>query len=385
MFADRWEWPLREYWIDIAWAAFSIVNLFAMILIPEWETVPFHFVWVSLTLVYGFRVWRTRPTVWVLAVVMLATGVAIGADVVRGAQPVDELTEVPLMAAMFVVMVWHARRRLAAMSELERFSQNNLDLLQREQRFVQDASHELRTPITVALGHAELIQRSSADPAISDDVRVVVDELLRLRRLADRLLLLAASEDQHFLRMTTVRASSVIDDALHRWRPSPRRWLLAEATDVAVQADTDRLALALDALIENAVRHTAAGQTIELGARLHGTDVVFWVRDSGTGIPQADLPTVFDRFRRADRDRNRDTGGLGLGLSIVKAIAEAHGGNVRARNARGGGSVFEILLPAGSPAAEAPTAADDVPVTRRAPESELERQQASLRAGERTS
>ena len=200
MFADRWEWPLREYWVDIAWAVFSVVNLVAMFLIPEWETVPFHFIWVSLTLVYGFRVWRTRPTVWVLAVVMVATGLAIGADVVRGAQPIDELTEVPLMAAMFVVMVWHARRRLAAMSELERFSQNNLDLLQREQRFVQDASHELRTPITVALGHAELIQRSSTDPAVSEDARVVVDELLRLRRLADRLLLLAAAEDQHFLR-----------------------------------------------------------------------------------------------------------------------------------------------------------------------------------------
>ena len=132
---------------------FSLANLAAMLLIPAWETVPFHFIWVSLTLLYGFRVWRTRPTLAVLAVVMALTGLFIGIDYGRGEQPFDELTEVPLMAAMFAAMVWHARRRLSAVEETERVSVENLRLLERERRFVQDASHELRTPITVAVGH----------------------------------------------------------------------------------------------------------------------------------------------------------------------------------------------------------------------------------------
>ncbi len=161
---DRFEWPKRENWVDIAWVAFALANLAAMALIPTWETVPFHFIWVSLTLLYGFRVWRMRPTMWVLGAVMASTATLIWIDVTRGAQPADELTEVPLMAAMFLAMVWHARRRLAAMEEIERVSGENLRLLERERRFVQDASHELRTPITVApLG----TRRSGTMPASS--------------------------------------------------------------------------------------------------------------------------------------------------------------------------------------------------------------------------
>src|SRR5437773_3965582 len=89
--------------------AVLVGHLAAMLLIPSWETVPFHFIWVSLTVLYGFRVWRTRPTLTVLAFVMAATGLFIGIDYEKGAQPLDELTEVPLMAAMFLAMVWHAR------------------------------------------------------------------------------------------------------------------------------------------------------------------------------------------------------------------------------------------------------------------------------------
>src|SRR5439155_22834196 len=87
---------------------------------------------------------------------------------------------------MFLAMVWHARRRLTVMSEIERVSEANLQLLERERRFVQDASHELRTPITVALGHIELIERTATDPELREDAEVAVEELLRLRSLAER-------------------------------------------------------------------------------------------------------------------------------------------------------------------------------------------------------
>ena len=103
-------WPFRPGLLDAAWAAFSALNLAAIFLFPGWETVPFHFIWISVTLLYGFRTWAPKPTLTVLAVVMAATAVGIGLDVMRGSEPPAELTEVPLMAAMFLAMVWHARR-----------------------------------------------------------------------------------------------------------------------------------------------------------------------------------------------------------------------------------------------------------------------------------
>jgi signal transduction histidine kinase len=345
MLPDRWEWPLRKYWVDIAWGLFAVVNLTGMLAFPSWETVPFHFIWVSLTLLYGFRVWRAWPTALTLSLVMIGTAVVIGIDVSRRAQPIDELTEVPLMAAMFLAMVWHARRRRAATERVEQVSEENARLLDRERRFLQDASHQLGTPITVALGHIELIERTTRDPAILEDARVVEDELLRLRRLANRLLLLAAADAPDFLHRAPVEVEQMLLEALRRWAPTKRRWALGAVDRLTVDADADRLPLALDALIENAVEHTTDEDRIELSARWEAGMAVLAVEDSGTGIPSADLPRIFDRFARVDPSRRREAGGFGLGLPIVKAIAEAHGGGVRVRSVGGTGSRFELLVP----------------------------------------
>jgi signal transduction histidine kinase len=342
---DRFEWPNRVRWYDVAWIVFSLANLYAMLLWPDWETVPFHFIWVSLTILYGFRVWKARPTGVILAFVMVLTGALIWIDVSKNVTPLDELTEVPLMAAMFVAMVWHARRRLTAMEETERVSMANLRLLERERRFVQDASHELGTPITVALGHAELIQRSAEDSTLAEDAAVIADELMRLRRLAVRLLLLAGTEDPEFLHAQPVDVETIVVDAVRRWTATPRHWLLGSTEEATVVADADRLKVALDALIENAVNHTREPDTIEVAIRRRGAQAVISVRDTGAGIPAADLDRIFDRFARADPGRSRHTGGFGLGLSIVKAIVDAHGGEVRVNSAVGVGTTFEILLP----------------------------------------
>ncbi|MGD0064870.1 MAG: hypothetical protein ABSB76_15665, partial [Streptosporangiaceae bacterium] len=139
-FAVRLSWPFRPWWLDAGWAVFSAINLVAIFAMPGWETIPFHFIWISVTLVYGFRTWAPKPTLAVLAVVMAATSAGIGLDVARGAEPGAELTEVPLMAAMFLAMVWHARRKLAAEKESVLVSQENGRLLATQRRFLQDAS-----------------------------------------------------------------------------------------------------------------------------------------------------------------------------------------------------------------------------------------------------
>jgi signal transduction histidine kinase len=356
---------VRNTWIDIAWVVFIGVNLLAMRLIPAWQTVPFLTIWVTLTAIYGVRLWRVGSTLLTVVTVTLATGGVIGWQVLRGKQDLDYLAEVPLLAMMFVIMVWHSRRRIAAMNEMKRVSEHNLLLLDQQRQFLQDASHELGTPIAIALGHAELIEQAAVDQAIAADARVAVDELLRMRRLTSRMLLLAATDSPGFLRVTPVDVEELVVDALRRWSHIPRRWSLGEIADAKLLADGDRLTLALDALIENAVDHTSAGSgSIELSARCEGEDVILRVADSGSGIPAAEVARIFRRFSRIDAGRSRRTGGFGLGLPIVKAIAEAHHGSVQVRSTEGKGSVFELRLP-GSVAAAGSKAPADLRVAQR--------------------
>ena len=360
----------RSSWVDLAWVAFVALNLLAMRLLPAWQTVPFLAIWVSLTVIYGFRLWRIQPTILTLAAVTIATGGIIGVQVLKGQQDADYLAEVPLIALMFLVMVWHGRRRLAAteerlaaMEEVQRVSQENLRLLKQQRRFLQDASHELGTPITVALGHAELIERAVTNPVVAEDARVVTDELMRLRRLSTRMLLLASAEGPDFLHLTPVPVESVVVDALGRWGHVPRRWRLGPVAETTVLGDRDRLAVALDALLENAVAHTMPHDRIEVSARLEDAGVVLAVADSGSGIQDSDLRRIFQRFARAEPSRSRPTGGLGLGLAIVQAIAEAHGGSVSVESTFGHGSEFEVYLPL-APAATAGVPGRVTPATR---------------------
>jgi signal transduction histidine kinase len=344
---------LRPLWPDIAWAAFVGLNLVAMRLLPAWQTVPFLAIWVSLTVVYGFRLWRLQPTILTMAAVTLATGGIIFVQVLKGQQDLDYLAEVPLIALMFLVMVWHGRRRLAAtqerlsaMEQVQRISQENVRLLEQQRQFLQDASHELGTPITVALGHAELIERAATDQDVAADARVVTGELARLRRLTNRLLLLASAGAPDFLRVAPVAVDSLVLDALERWGHVPRRWRLGDVADATVLGDGDRLIVALDALLENAVAHTEPGDRIEVSVRLENGSTVIAVIDSGCGIPPADLNRIFGRFARAESYRSREAGGFGLGLPIVQAIAEAHHGTVRVHSTSGSGSTFEMVIPA---------------------------------------
>jgi signal transduction histidine kinase len=357
---DRVRQISRAYWPDIAWAVFVGLNLIAMRLIPAWGSVPFLIIWISLTTVYGFRLWRLGSAVLTVSVVSLTTGGLIGWQVLRGEQDGDYLAEVPLLAVMFVIVVWHARRRMAAMEEIKRVSEHNLVLLDQQRRFLQDVSHELGTPITIALGHAELITHAATDQMIAKDARVAVDELLRMRRLANRLVLLASTDSPDFLHLVPVDAAELLVEILHRWSQTPRRWSLGTVTEARVQADRDRLTVALDALIENAVDHTDPDGRIELSARLQGEQIVLSVKDSGSGIPAADLGHVFDRFTRVGTGRSRETGGFGLGLAVVKAIAEAHQGSVQVRSTVGRGSVFDLSIPAAEarPALEPPSPQD---------------------------
>jgi signal transduction histidine kinase len=344
---------LRRRWVEVAWGLFAAANVAVIVMLSHWETIPFHFVWVSLTLVYGIRLWRLRATMVLLLVVVVVTGAALAWSIARGHEGPDELAEVPLMAAMFVAMVWHAERRRTATEEVGRLADSEHRLLLGQREFVRDASHELRTPITVARGHAELIRDADPDGQAASDAEVILDELGHLSRLSERLLILTTAGHPGFLSTSPVEVEPFIDGLVRRWVPTAARdWQVEIAADGTIRADPERLETALDGLLENALEATDDGDAIRVGCRAGGERLVIEVTDEGRGIRAEDLPRIFDRFTRVEADRARSNGGTGLGLSITKAIVEAHGGSIGVESRESGGAMFRISLGGFRPRAE---------------------------------
>jgi signal transduction histidine kinase len=341
---------LRRNRVELAWGAFALANLVAMGLVPSWETIPFHFIWISLTLVYGFRVWSPGNTGFVLGLVILATGGLILSDAFSGEQLWGELFEVPLMAAMFLAMVWHARRRQDAVRELQDEAAERAELLTQQKRFLHDVSHELRTPVTIARGHLEVLQRVNGSGG--QEVEVALDELGRIESILERLLLLAKSKQPDFVVPAAIDVEPFLEDVFLRWSEVvPRGWRLGGLEPGTLLADPEALRISLDALLENAVKHTEPVDAICLSCRSERDDLVIEVADEGVGIPPDAFERIFDRFARADSARSRSHGGAGLGLAIVDAIVRAHGGRCTAANSAEGGAAFSLRFPAFSPAA----------------------------------
>src|SRR6266508_4104479 len=333
--------------LELLWAAFAIANLVAMAVWPSWETIPFHFIWISLTLLYGFRVWRPAATSLTLLAVVTSTGSLILQDAFNGEQLWGELFEVPLMSAMFLAMVWHARRRQEALRVVEHQAEQRASLLERQERFLHDASHELRTPVTIARGHLEVLSRLNGD---APEVGVALDELHRMERIVDRLLLLAKADQPDFIVLEDIALEPFLEDVFMRWSEiAPRSWKLGSVPTGTLTADPEALRNALDALLENAVKHTEPGDGIELRVRPRGGEVVIEVADEGPGVEPEALGRIFDRFARADPARTRDGGGVGLGLSIVDTIATAHDGRCTVRSSASG-ATFALTLPGFRPA-----------------------------------
>ena len=334
---------VRRYWQDVGLGVFWAANFVVLWHLTSWTTVPFHFIWVSLTLFYGFRVWGLRLTAGVLSVVCLITGLGLVHAAAAGGPGIDELTEIPLMGAMFLAMVWHARRREAALAEVQRAAET-------ERSFARDASHLLRTPIAVARGHADLIRESHIGSETGDDAAIVLHELEQLSRISHRLLVLAAAGHTGFLRPEQIELEELVVDSARRWgATADRRWRVDIEAEGTITVDVEQVGQALDALVENALRFTVEGDAISITARAEGTRAVIEVADSGCGIDPDRRPYVFERFTRARRAAGG--GGAGLGLPLVKAIAEAHGGTAEVGDSPMGGALFRITLPGFEPGA----------------------------------
>jgi signal transduction histidine kinase len=213
-----------------------------------------------------------------------------------------------------------------------------------QQEFLKDASHELRTPITVIQGHLETLKYQPIEKQ-DQTIALVMDELERMSRLVNDLLLLAKAERPDFLNLKPEELDWLTEELYLKARSfADREWRLESKGLSSVEVDRQRLTQAVMNLVQNAVRHTEEGDTIVLGSSVRNDYAYFWVQDTGEGIAPADQARIFERFVRAT---SNDLGfeGAGLGLAIVQAVAQAHGGWVELASRPGCGSTFTIVIP----------------------------------------
>ena len=220
-----------------------------------------------------------------------------------------------------------------------------------QRRFVDDAGHELRTPITVIRGHLELVEEDPDERRKT--MSLVMDELNRMQRIVNDLLVLAKAEQPDFLDLDTVDMAALTEEVHAKAEAlAPRDWRLESVGRGRVVADRQRLTQAIMQLAQNAAQHTDSGAPIALGSVVGNGEARLWVRDSGAGIPSEQQANIFRRFARGKGGHRSE--GAGIGLAIVKAIAEAHHGRVEVLSRPGTGSTFTVVIPTDQPVQELP-------------------------------
>jgi len=238
-----------------------------------------------------------------------------------------------------VVMVWHVYRRQALLREVQGIHEKERLRLERQQLFLRLASHELRTPITVARGYTELVRAAHADdPALQQDTAVVIEELDKVAGIAQRLVTLMQLDQPHPLRRVDIDAE--LARIVRRWQPAAERhWEVGSAVGL-VDINPDRFETALDCLLENAVKFTRRGDRVRIVAERFSGGWAVHVADSGCGI----APDIANRLMHADPGHATQTG-TGLGLAIVRAVVEPLGGRIMIDSELGVGTVVTMRVP----------------------------------------
>ena len=213
-----------------------------------------------------------------------------------------------------------------------------------QRNFIKDAGHELKTPITIIRGHLELMETNNSEQ--QETVELTIDELDRMNRLVEDLVLLAKAERPDFLQIETIELTTFITELFSKLQTlGERNWHLDnQILSGKMTGDRQRITQAMINLASNAVQHTVVDSLIVFGAKLDKNRIEFWLRDTGNGIATSEQERIFDRFARVKNSRRRSEGS-GLGLSIVKAVVEAHQGEINLQSKLGIGSTFTLVFP----------------------------------------
>jgi two-component system OmpR family sensor kinase len=270
---------------------------------------------------------------------MAVTADAISAgDLSRRVEPAEPRTEVGRLGLSLNTMLGRIEEAFAERAATE----------EKLRRFLADASHELRTPLTSILGYSEVFDRAKEDPEnLELAMRRIEEESKRMGVMVEELLVLARLGEGRAPERAPVDLARVVDDAVNDARASaPARDIVCErAETVDVLGDDHQLRQVVANLLSNALRHTPPEAQIRVRLSARDGYATLAVADDGPGLEPDVAAKVFEPFYRADESRARQTGGAGLGLAIVAAIVEAHGGQVRLDTAPGAGATFTVTLP----------------------------------------
>jgi len=233
------------------------------------------------------------------------------------------------------------------------FNQMSADLARaREirQQMTADIAHELRTPLSIILGHAEALSEGALPPE-AETFRIIHDEARQLNRLVEDLRTLSLSDAGELsLVREPVEPGALLERVANSYASLAGEKEIALRVNAApelspIYVDLERMVQVFSNLLDNAIRYTPKGGVVELSANLDGESMVFKIKDSGSGIPPEELPLIFNRFYRLDKARQRAEGGTGLGLAIAKSIVENHGGQIAVESEVGRGVTFIVTLP----------------------------------------
>lgn len=326
---------------ELRWSAVTVrvgttgaPGLFVAAYLVEPERAEVDFAVTTLVLISGIGLVGAGVVAWLVA------GIVLGpVRLVR--QTAAQITEQDLSRRIPV----RGRDDIAALAHQFNAMLDRLAVAFATQReFLDDVAHELRTPITIIGTTLDVLD---ADPVRRDEeVRLCRDELDRMGRIVADLLVLATAERPDFVRTRPVELAGLTDDLYDKVRAmGDRDWRLERLGEGVVLVDPQRVTQAVLALADNAVQHTGPGTEIRLGSECARGRVQVWVTDRGPGVPAADRDRLFLRFVRGSGATRRRRGGAGLGLSIVMAIAKAHGGTVTVGSPPGVGATFTLDLP----------------------------------------
>jgi signal transduction histidine kinase len=327
------------------WLCFALPNAALMFLLPGRETIPYHLIWASFAFLYGVARWSRATTAFAFAGITILTGIPLIKHAVNGIIGWEECSEILLMAVIAALLVWHVNRHQAAQLRIAELRRSEGVRAYNRELATRFGSHELRTRLTVARGFTDLIREAATDERTTADAEVVLGELDKASVLATNLMTLVRVDAKTV--PTRIDLDAVIDAVVPRWAARVDRQWAGTSTVGSILGDAERLEAALDCLIENAVKFTELGDSISVMARIEGNDVVVRVTDSGAGIPPEDLPHVTELFHVSANAGER--GGSGLGLPIVRAIAEARGGTLAVTSSLGSGTCVTMRTPYSGP------------------------------------
>lgn len=320
--------PRTSWLLRIAWGLGALACAVAMILYPARETIPFHLIWIGLSLVYGFAVWRPIELAATVVVTSAVTGAILVHHAVSGYIHWQEIAEVPLSVVLIIVIAAHIRRRHIALTQLAAVAELDRKQAELRQELMRQISHELRTPITVARGYTELVRERAGDADTAEDTQIVLEELDKLADISRRLITMIQL-DARYAR-EPVELEAALERIVRRWIPAADRDWSVRSPRGNVLANRDRLEAALDCLLDNAVKFTRPGDRIGVTGSIDRQTWSVEVSDSGPG-PEA--------------TSGHPASGSGLGLATVRAVVESWDGTVTLRGRDGGGTVATLRFP----------------------------------------